>query len=168
MLSLCAVRLVMQEVSSQPVSEKPATSLDGTITLPASLAQVVTGIKLFVGQLPKDVTNEYLKPMFEEYGNVLEVAVIRNKATGESRGNSRAEFAVWRLISIGCAFVTFSTREECEKAIAALHGSRTFPGVCIQKRFLCFREAYQEQMRNPMQVKYADGELEKLGAVITL
>eukprot|EP01132_Coremiostelium_polycephalum_P001965 gene1965-2411_t len=45
----------------------------------------------------------------------------------------------------GCAFVTMSSQEEAERAIETLHNSKKYPGVL-----------------NPLQVKYADSEQEKL------
>jgi hypothetical protein len=46
----------------------------------------------------------------------------------------------------GCGFVKFSSRQDAERAIAALHGSRTLP-----------------PLTHPIQVKYADGETQKTG-----
>eukprot|EP01098_Paradermamoeba_levis_P014946 TRINITY_DN734_c0_g1_i1.p1 TRINITY_DN734_c0_g1~~TRINITY_DN734_c0_g1_i1.p1 ORF type:complete len:348 (+),score=75.32 TRINITY_DN734_c0_g1_i1:49-1092(+) len=89
-----------------------------------------SSLKLFVGQIPKSLDEAALRPFFEPYGNLLEVAVIRDKATGTHKG---------------CAFVTYSTRAEAENAMQNLHNVKKIP-----------------PMQNSLQVKVADGEMEKL------
>lgn len=37
-------------------------------------------IKLFVGQLPKQSSEDELKPMFEAYGPIAEFVILRDKA----------------------------------------------------------------------------------------
>ncbi|KAI4340235.1 hypothetical protein MLD38_025094 [Melastoma candidum] len=87
-------------------------------------------VKLFVGQVPKHLTESELLPLFQEFAIVNEVNLIRDKTTRTSRG---------------CCFVICPSRKEADKAIDACHNKRTLPG------------AY-----SPLQVKYADGELERL------
>ncbi|GER26502.1 RNA binding protein [Striga asiatica] len=97
-------------------------------------------VKLFVGQVPKHMTESQLLAVFEEYARVDEVNVIKDRATRASRG---------------CCFVICPSREEADKAIDAFHNKKTLPGVAC---FLCLIQA-----SNLLQVKYADGELERLG-----
>ncbi|KAK3003246.1 hypothetical protein RJ639_018188 [Escallonia herrerae] len=87
-------------------------------------------VKLFVGQVPKHMTEAQLLAMFKEFALVDEVSVIKDKATRASRG---------------CCFVICPTREEADKAVDACHNKRTLLGAS-----------------SPLQVKYADGELERL------
>ncbi|KAK3415610.1 hypothetical protein EUGRSUZ_H01216 [Eucalyptus grandis] len=87
-------------------------------------------VKLFVGQVPKSMTEGDLLAMFREFALVDEVNVIKDKATRASRG---------------CCFVICPSRQEADKAIGACHNKRTLPGAS-----------------SPLQVKYADGELERL------
>ncbi|XAR58491.1 hypothetical protein NMG60_11013899 [Bertholletia excelsa] len=87
-------------------------------------------VKLFVGQVPKHMTEEQLLPMFQEFALVDEVNIIKDKTTRASRG---------------CCFVICPSREEADKAVNACHNNRTLPGAS-----------------SPLQVKYADGELERL------
>ncbi|KAG5514336.1 hypothetical protein RHGRI_035675 [Rhododendron griersonianum] len=87
-------------------------------------------VKLFVGQVPKHVTEEELLAMFKEFALVDEVNVIKDKTTRASRG---------------CCFVICPTRQEADKAVNACHNKRTLPGAS-----------------SSLQVKYADGELERL------
>ncbi|XP_073113973.1 RNA-binding protein BRN1 isoform X3 [Elaeis guineensis] len=87
-------------------------------------------VKLFVGQVPKHMTEEQLLEMFREVALVDEVNIIKDKATKVSRG---------------CCFLICPSRQEADKAVTACHNKRTLPGAS-----------------SPLQVKYADGELERL------
>ncbi|KAK1315900.1 Flowering time control protein FCA [Acorus calamus] len=69
--------------------------------------------KLFIGSVPKTATEEDVRPMFEEHGNVIEVALIRDKRTGQQQG---------------CCFVKYATSEEADMAIRYLHNQRMLPG----------------------------------------
>lgn len=89
--------------------------------------------KLFVGSVPRTATEEDIRPLFEEHGNVIEVALIKDKRTG---------------LQQGCCFIKYATSEEADRAIRALHNQYTLPGGV-----------------GPIQVRYADGERERLGAV---
>ncbi|XP_017024304.1 CUGBP Elav-like family member 2 isoform X4 [Drosophila kikkawai] len=71
-------------------------------------------IKMFVGQVPKSMDETQLREMFEEYGPVHSINVLRDKATG---------------ISKGCCFVTFYTRRAALKAQDALHNVKTLNGM---------------------------------------
>ncbi|EDW12937.2 uncharacterized protein Dmoj_GI17944, isoform E [Drosophila mojavensis] len=71
-------------------------------------------IKMFVGQVPKSMDEAQLREMFEEYGPVHSINVLRDKATG---------------ISKGCCFVTFYTRRAALKAQDALHNVKTLSGM---------------------------------------
>lgn len=45
-------------------------------------------IKMFVGQVPRSMDENDLRRMFEEFGRVHTVNVLRDKATGASKGTS--------------------------------------------------------------------------------
>ncbi|MCB9493743.1 MAG: RNA-binding protein [Epsilonproteobacteria bacterium] len=42
--------------------------------------------KLYVGNLPRTVTEDALKPLFEQHGDVESVKVIMDKFTGQAKG----------------------------------------------------------------------------------
>lgn len=63
-------------------------------------------IKLFIGNIPKTYTAENLRPLFDRIGTVIELVVVRDKLTDESKGS---------------AFVWYQTRCEAERAISELH-----------------------------------------------
>jgi len=65
------------------------------------------GTKLYVGNLPFDITEGDLRNMLSEHGPVNEIAVIMDKMTGRARG---------------FAFATMNTPEAANAAILALNG----------------------------------------------
>uniref|UniRef100_A0A1L8DGC4 Protein alan shepard n=1 Tax=Nyssomyia neivai TaxID=330878 RepID=A0A1L8DGC4_9DIPT len=71
-------------------------------------------IKMFVGQVPKTMDENQLREMFEEFGRVHSINVLRDKVTGVSKG---------------CCFVTFFTRKAALKAQDALHNVKTLVGM---------------------------------------
>ncbi|XP_039950155.1 CUGBP Elav-like family member 3 isoform X4 [Bactrocera tryoni] len=71
-------------------------------------------IKMFVGQIPKSWDEAQLRKMFEQYGRVHTLNVLRDKVTSVSRG---------------CCFVTYYTRKAALKAQDALHNIKTLEGM---------------------------------------
>lgn len=71
-------------------------------------------IKMFVGQVPRNMDENDLRQMFEEFGRVHQINVLRDKITGVSKG---------------CCFVTFFTRKAALKAQDALHNIKTLSGM---------------------------------------
>ncbi|KAJ8501314.1 hypothetical protein OPV22_011866 [Ensete ventricosum] len=69
--------------------------------------------KLFIGSVPRTATEEDIRPLFEEHGDVVEVAFIKDRKTGEQQG---------------CCFVKYTNSEEADRAIRALHNQYTLPG----------------------------------------
>ncbi|KAK3257487.1 hypothetical protein CYMTET_33427 [Cymbomonas tetramitiformis] len=69
--------------------------------------------KLYIGGVPHHITETDLHPLFERCGTIMDLRVLRDK---ESK------------IHRGAAFVTFSTREEADLAIATYHQNYTLPG----------------------------------------
>lgn len=76
--------------------------------------------------------------------------------------------------STGCCFVKFATSEEADRAIRALHNQVTLPGVrsVLLVRSYLFNlmpplfehpHVWVFQGLGPIQVRYADGERERLG-----
>lgn len=65
------------------------------------------GTKLYVGNLPFDITEDDLRAMLSQHGPVNEITVVMDKATGRGRG---------------FAFATMNTPEAASAAILALNG----------------------------------------------
>lgn len=43
-------------------------------------------VKLFVGQVPKELIEEQLRPYFDVFGSLVEISVIRDSATNAHKG----------------------------------------------------------------------------------
>mmetsp|Transcript_16477 Transcript_16477/g.39445 ORF Transcript_16477/g.39445 Transcript_16477/m.39445 type:complete len:661 (+) Transcript_16477:383-2365(+) len=71
-------------------------------------------LKLFVGQVPKNTTEEDLVFVFEPYGRILDLTVIRDRRSGNHRG---------------CAFVTYENGEDAMKVVGEMHGKYKFEGA---------------------------------------
>ncbi|KAJ9444354.1 Flowering time control protein FCA [Diplonema papillatum] len=65
-------------------------------------------VKLFVGQVPPSASERDLEEVFERFGNLLEVAILRKD--GKSRG---------------CAFVRYGSRDSADAASNHLNGKTT-------------------------------------------
>jgi len=65
-------------------------------------------VKLYVGNLSYQTTEDDLRTLFAKAGQVASVAVIKDRDTGNSKG---------------FAFVEMSTQAEAQKAVSMLNGS---------------------------------------------
>jgi RNA recognition motif-containing protein len=64
-------------------------------------------MNIYVGNLSFETKEDDLRQMFENYGQVTSVNIIKDRFSGESRG---------------FGFVEMSTKEEAEAAISGLNG----------------------------------------------
>uniref|UniRef100_S4RQ57 RRM domain-containing protein n=1 Tax=Petromyzon marinus TaxID=7757 RepID=S4RQ57_PETMA len=85
-------------------------------------------IKMFVGQIPRSWGESELRELFEQFGAVHEVNVLRDRTQTPA-------------VSRGCCFVTYCTRKAALEAQSSLHNIKTLPG-----------------MYHPIQMKPADSE----------
>lgn len=118
---------------SRPLQVKPAgtDARSGTLTQKHMLTHFNTNLlcscvpeelrKVFVGMLSKTSNEDDVRAMFEPYGTVEEVTVLRDK-----EGMSK-----------GCAFIKFANRQQAQAAINKMHGSQIMPvSSCSNARHL--------------------------------
>ncbi|XP_023850958.1 CUGBP Elav-like family member 1 isoform X21 [Salvelinus sp. IW2-2015] len=125
------------EQHGQPKCELPQTALEvptmggakkmnGTLDHPDQ--PDIDAIKMFVGQIPRSWAEEQLRELFEPYGAVYEINVLRDRSQNPPQ-------------SKGCCFITYYTRKSALEAQNALHNMKILPG-----------------MHHPIQMKPADSE----------
>lgn len=88
-----------------------STTTSGTTADAGSDAQDAVDAKtnLIVNYLPQNMTQDEVRGLFGNIGDLESCKLIRNKATGQS---------------LGYAFVNYLAKDEAEKAIATLNGLR--------------------------------------------
>ncbi|XP_073460510.1 CUGBP Elav-like family member 1 isoform X6 [Aquarana catesbeiana] len=109
-------------LNSSPVSKK----MNGTMDHPDHPDP--DSIKMFVGQIPRSWSEKELRELFEQYGAVYEINILRDRSQNPPQ-------------SKGCCFITFYTRKAALEAQNALHNMKILPG-----------------MHHPIQMKPADSE----------
>ncbi len=87
-------------------------------------------MKLFVGNLSWNASEETLKPLFEAFGKVVSIRIVTDPYTGRSKG---------------FGFVEMETEEACEEAVRQLNDSP------FLNRPLRVSRARQEQAGGPRQ-----------------
>ncbi|CAG9532172.1 unnamed protein product [Cercopithifilaria johnstoni] len=90
-------------MSNQPIQQSQASS---------AREPDPDAIKMFVGQIPRSWGEAECRELFEQFGSVCQLNVLRDKVTQASRG---------------CCFVTYYKRADAIAAQAALHNIRVLP-----------------------------------------
>ncbi|XP_041917013.1 CUGBP Elav-like family member 1 isoform X5 [Alosa alosa] len=118
----CELPLSALEAAASGGSKK----MNGTLDHPDQ--PDIDAIKMFVGQIPRSWSEDQLRELFEPYGAVYEINVLRDRSQNPPQ-------------SKGCCFITYYTRKAALEAQNALHNMKILPG-----------------MHHPIQMKPADSE----------
>ncbi len=84
--------------------------------------------KLYVGNLPYSATDEQLRSLFSQVGEISDVTIIVDRDTGRSKG---------------FGFVEMVTEEQAEEAV------KRFNGYSLNNRPLTVNEARPREQREP-------------------
>jgi len=71
-------------------------------------------IKLFIGQIPQTFGENELKELFEPFGEIYRLNLLKDKTTGEHKG---------------CAFLVYYDNESAKRAQTKMHESKTLAGA---------------------------------------
>lgn len=99
-------------------------------------------MKLFVGRLPYEVTEENLRELFEKFGSVSSAKVVMDRYTGRSRG---------------FGFVEMSDESEAKEAMDKLDGSE------VMGRTIVVKEANESEGGERREFRPRTGDRENRG-----
>lgn len=71
-------------------------------------------LKLFVGQIPRILSEAEVRPYFEKIGPVFELSILRDRFSGASKG---------------CAFLTYCTRASALECVKTMHDTSPMPNM---------------------------------------
>ncbi|XP_025411021.1 CUGBP Elav-like family member 1-A isoform X5 [Sipha flava] len=95
--------------------------------------------KLFIGMLSKKISEPDIRNMFEPFGAIEECSVLRDP----------------NGVSKGCAFVTYTTKQNAIAAIKGMHHSQTMEG-CTCPLVVKFADTQKEKDQKRMQQMQAN------------
>jgi cold-inducible RNA-binding protein len=90
-------------------------------------------MRLYVGGLPYQTTDQDLMTLFQQAGRVTMATVITDRATGRSKG---------------FGFVQMDDEQEAQSAISQLNGST------MEERTLTVNQAHERQSTNSRNTRY--------------
>lgn len=145
----------------------PSNFPDGDdYSIPSSAISVSTpsGYKLFIGQIPKDLIEEDIFPVFSSFGSILELQITREPLTSiksikynnklslanQLSGEKNERDQGYQQLSRGYGFVTYMNREDSLRCKEALNNKYVFPSSTV-----CYSPSGQPTQRKPVQIREA-------------
>jgi len=98
----------MDKVKQGKATKEELAKERGAINQMRSKLEESMGMKLFIGRLPYEMTEEELSKTFSKYGKIESAHLAKDKDTGKSKG---------------FGFVTFQSRKEGSEAVKKMNGS---------------------------------------------
>ena len=98
----------MDKVKDGKASKEELSKERETLVAAKSKAEETMGLKLFIGGVSYDASEDDLREIFSAHGELNDVHIATDKETGRSKG---------------FAFITFSSKKEGIAAIKELNGS---------------------------------------------
>lgn len=103
---ICGVPILIQPTQAEKNRQETLDQVQQTTNLSAPNSKP-PGMRIYVGSLHPDLTEDMLKGVFEPFGMVSKIELIRSQDTGKSKGYG---------------FVTFYDPDDANKAIKQLNG----------------------------------------------
>jgi CUG-BP- and ETR3-like factor len=141
-----------------PPSEVPKSPTLSHQSSEASASPLHEGFKLFIGQIPKDLSEEDIFPVFTAFGPILELQITREPLTSikSIKYNNRlakmsnSKNQPFQQLSRGYGFVTFIDSLSAFACKEALNNRYIFKSQAI-----CYSPSGQPTSRKPVQIREA-------------